>query len=100
MVIMPKAASPPGRTRSRGCAPSSGSGRSFSKKRGLTRKAGPPVHDALVARQFTADRPDRIWLTDGRPRDVEDHRADPAAARAGRGVVSVAGVSPGHRQAG
>jgi len=36
----------------------------FSKRRGLTRKAGPPVHDDLVARQFTADRPDRTWLTD------------------------------------
>ena len=35
----------------------------FSKKRGLTRKAGPPVHDDLVARQFTADGPDRTWLT-------------------------------------
>jgi putative transposase len=36
----------------------------FSKKRGLSRKAGPPVHDDLVARQFTAAGPDRIWLTD------------------------------------
>jgi putative transposase len=36
----------------------------FSKKRGLSRKAGPPVHDDLVRRQFTADAPDRIWLTD------------------------------------
>jgi transposase InsO family protein len=36
----------------------------FSKKRGLARKAGPPVHDDLVARQFTAGRPDRTWLTD------------------------------------
>jgi putative transposase len=36
----------------------------FSKKRGLNRKAGPPVHDDLVARQFTADGPDRTWLTD------------------------------------
>jgi putative transposase len=35
----------------------------FSKKRGLSRKAGPPVHDDLVARQFTADGPDRTWLT-------------------------------------
>lgn len=26
----------------------------FSKKRGLSRKAGPPVHDDLVQRQFTA----------------------------------------------
>jgi putative transposase len=36
----------------------------FSKKRGLGRKAGPPVHDDLVARQFTAAGPDRVWLTD------------------------------------
>jgi putative transposase len=36
----------------------------FSKKRGLTRKAGPPVHDDLVARNFTAAGPDRTWLTD------------------------------------
>ena len=36
----------------------------FAKKRGLARKAGPPVHDDLVARQFTADAPDRTWLTD------------------------------------
>jgi hypothetical protein len=31
----------------------------FAKRRGLSRKAGPPVHDDLVARQFTADGPDR-----------------------------------------
>lgn len=36
----------------------------FSKKRGLNRKAGPPVHDDLVGRQFTADGPDQTWLTD------------------------------------
>jgi putative transposase len=36
----------------------------FSKKRGLSRKAGPPVHDDLVARRFTATARDRIWLTD------------------------------------
>jgi hypothetical protein len=35
-----------------------------SKKRGLGRKAGPPVHDDLVGRQFTAEGPDRTWLTD------------------------------------
>ena len=35
-----------------------------SRKRGLNRKAGPPVHDDLVARQFTAAGPDRLWLTD------------------------------------
>lgn len=36
----------------------------FAKRRGLTRKAGPPVHDDLVKRQFTADGPDQLWLTD------------------------------------
>ncbi len=36
----------------------------FAKKRGLSRKAGPPVHDDLVSRQFTAARPDQLWLTD------------------------------------
>jgi putative transposase len=36
----------------------------FSKKRGLSRTAGPPVHDDLVARQFTAAARDRTWLTD------------------------------------
>jgi putative transposase len=36
----------------------------FAKRRGLTRKAGPPVHDDLVRRQFTADGPDQLWLTD------------------------------------
>ncbi len=36
----------------------------FAKKRGLNRKAGPPVHDDLVDRQFTADAPNAVWLTD------------------------------------
>jgi len=36
----------------------------FAKRRGLSRKAGPPVHDDLVNRQFTAAEPDRTWLTD------------------------------------
>lgn len=27
-------------------------------------KAGPPVHDDLVKRVFTADAPNRLWLTD------------------------------------
>ena len=36
----------------------------LAKKRGLGRKAGPPVHDDLVARQFTAAAPDCVWLTD------------------------------------
>ena len=36
----------------------------FAKKRGLTRKAGPPVHDDLIDRRFTARAPNAVWLTD------------------------------------
>jgi putative transposase len=36
----------------------------FAKKRGLNRKAGPPVHDDLVQRRFTAIGRDQVWLTD------------------------------------
>ena len=36
----------------------------FARKRGCSRKAGPPVHDDLVQRQFSADRLDQLWLTD------------------------------------
>ena len=36
----------------------------FSKKRGLNRKPGPPVHDDLVERDFTAAAPNDLWLTD------------------------------------
>ncbi|MDI9926237.1 IS3 family transposase [Rhodococcus sp. IEGM 1341] len=43
----------------------------FSKKRGLNRKAGPPVRDDLVDRQFTAQERDQIWLT-----DITEHRTD------------------------
>jgi putative transposase len=42
-----------------------------AKKRGLTRKAGPPVHDDLVLRRFTADRVNQLWLT-----DITEHRTD------------------------
>ncbi len=35
-----------------------------SKKRGLNRKAGPPVHDDLVGRKFVATRPNQLWRTD------------------------------------
>ena len=43
----------------------------FAKKRGLRRKAGPPVHDDLVARNFTTDRPNALWLT-----DITEHQTD------------------------
>lgn len=35
-----------------------------ASKRGLNRKPGPPVHDDLVQRDFTAAQLDRRWLTD------------------------------------
>lgn len=36
----------------------------FGKKRGKNGKVGPPVHDDLVARDFNADAPNRLWLSD------------------------------------
>jgi putative transposase len=36
----------------------------FAKRRGLTRKAGPPVHDDLVDREFSAPATNQVWLTD------------------------------------
>jgi putative transposase len=36
----------------------------FGKKRGKNGKPGPPVHDDLVARDFTAEGPNTLWLSD------------------------------------
>lgn len=36
----------------------------FGKKRSRGKKAGPPVHDDLVRRDFTAAGPNRLWLAD------------------------------------
>ncbi|MEO7259845.1 MAG: IS3 family transposase [Jatrophihabitantaceae bacterium] len=41
----------------------------FSKKAGPGRRPGPPVHEDLVARRFTAAGPNRLWLT-----DLTEHR--------------------------
>ena len=41
----------------------------FGKKRGKNGKTGPPVHDDLVGRDFTADAPNQLWLT-----DITEHR--------------------------
>lgn len=41
----------------------------FSKKKPGTKKAGPPVHDDLVERSFTAMKPNQLWLT-----DITEHR--------------------------
>ncbi|WP_086011265.1 IS3 family transposase [Micromonospora maris] len=39
------------------------------KRRGKGGKVGPPVHDDLVQRDFTADGPNRLWLA-----DITEHR--------------------------
>jgi putative transposase len=36
----------------------------FGKKRGKNGKTGPPVHDDLVERDFTAEELNRLWLSD------------------------------------
>jgi transposase InsO family protein len=41
----------------------------FAKKRGLNRQVGPPVHDDLVDRVFSAPAPNVLWLT-----DITEHR--------------------------
>ena len=38
-------------------------------KRGKNGKAGPPVHDDLVGRDFAADAPNQLWLA-----DITEHR--------------------------
>jgi putative transposase len=38
-------------------------------RRGKNTKAGPPVHDDLVKRVFTAEAPNRLWLS-----DITEHR--------------------------
>ncbi|MFJ9633409.1 IS3 family transposase [Streptomyces sp. NPDC101175] len=43
----------------------------FGKKRGRGKKAGPPVHDDLVSRDFTASGPNRLWLA-----DITEHATD------------------------
>ncbi len=35
-----------------------------ARRRGRHRRPGPPVHDDLVRREFTAGRPNQLWLTD------------------------------------
>lgn len=43
----------------------------LARKKGRGPKAGPPVHDDLVRRVFTATGPDELWLT-----DISEHRTD------------------------
>ncbi|WP_110882097.1 IS3 family transposase [Mycolicibacterium vulneris] len=42
-----------------------------AKKRGLNRRSGPPVHDDLVHRQFSAQSANQVWLA-----DITEHRTD------------------------
>jgi putative transposase len=42
-----------------------------AKKRGRMRRPGPPVHDDLVGRDFSAECPNELWLT-----DLTEHRTD------------------------
>jgi len=41
----------------------------FGKKRGKNGKIGPPVHDDLIERDFTAYEPNQLWLS-----DITEHR--------------------------
>lgn len=44
----------------------------FEKKRGRNgKKPGPPVHDDLVERDFTAESTDQLWLS-----DITEHSTD------------------------
>jgi len=45
--------------------------RFISDELGLSRKAGPPVHEDLIQRNFTTDRPNALWLT-----DIAEHQTD------------------------
>jgi hypothetical protein len=47
----------------------------FTKKKGLSKKAGPPVHDDLVGRDFGAERPNALWLT-----EITEHRTNEGKA--------------------
>jgi putative transposase len=42
---------------------------SFVKKAGASKRPGPAVHDDLVLRESSADRPNPVWLT-----DITEHR--------------------------
>jgi len=43
----------------------------FAKKTGVRPKPGPPVHEDLVKRNFTASQVNELWLT-----DITEHRTD------------------------
>lgn len=55
---------PPG-----GSAPTTSGGVCSARSGGRTAKFGPPVHGDLVERDFTAERPNQLWLS-----DITEHR--------------------------
>jgi transposase InsO family protein len=57
------------RTAWRICSDNGWFSRFGKKKRGKGTKTGPPVHDDLVRRVFTADAPNTLWLA-----DITEHR--------------------------
>jgi transposase InsO family protein len=60
----------------------------FAKRRGLARKAGPPVHDDLVGRAFTAAGPDQLWVADFERHEALSNRVEVGDLR--RRVVAAA----------
>ncbi|MEU2834672.1 IS3 family transposase [Streptomyces lavendulae] len=50
-------------------------------KRGRTKKAGPPVRDDLVRRDFTAAGPNRLWLADITEHATGDGKLYPCAIK-------------------
>ena len=44
----------------------------FAMKRGLNHRSGPPVHDDLIARQFSARAANQVWLTDVTERPTDE----------------------------
>jgi putative transposase len=65
-----------------------------AKKKGRSRKAGPPVHDDLVRRDFTAAAPNTKWLT-----DITEHSTS-ERTRPAPSFTPTAALSPDRRLTG
>ena len=55
-----------------------------ARKRGRSKKPGPPVHDDLIERVFTAPAPNMVWLTDIPP-STSCREVPPPSTRPSRG---------------
>ena len=58
------------------------------RRRGTGKKAGPPVHDDHVRRDFTARAPNKLWLTDITEHSFETGAAGPHRAPSGGSLQS------------